>query len=130
MSHNNKDDPFSKLREHQDHQYNPGYWVNRLPFGFPPKRTKGFWILSLIDAFFLIPAFFLMLWLYLTEWTTTLLIPLIILGVGAVLAYLRADSLKPPEPYEIEEMPSSIDYEMAKKKERKKKYPKRQKNYH
>jgi hypothetical protein len=40
MGKNNDDDALEKLREWQEHQYNPGYWINRFPFGFPPKNKK------------------------------------------------------------------------------------------
>ena len=35
-----------------EHQYNPGYWVNRLPPGFPPKKERRLWLLYLFRFVF------------------------------------------------------------------------------
>ncbi len=123
-----KQDPISELNEWQEHQYNPGYWINRPPF-FPPKRTKGWWILSLIDVFLVVPAFFIIAGIYFfVEQNKLFLVPLVILGLFSILLLRRALIFKPykpgtPHQAEIEEI------NRKNKKERKKKQPKRRKDY-
>ena len=43
-------DPIEELNEWQQHAYNPGYWLKRGPPFFPPKPSRGMWILSWINA--------------------------------------------------------------------------------
>lgn len=89
---------FSQFNEWQDHQYNPGYWINRFTPYFPPRRSKGFWIIALIDFFVIVPTFFVMSFIYLfVEQTNQLLGGTILLGVFSIIVILRAINLKPPE---------------------------------
>lgn len=59
-----KRDPIADLEEWQEHQYNPGYWINRIPPWIPTRRTIGFWLLSLIDVLIIKPTFLFIIWIY------------------------------------------------------------------
>ena len=119
--------------------YNPGYWVNRIPFGFPPKPSRGFYILAIIDVVLMIPAFILLLWLYVSEPKPTLLFMVISYGAFAMLALLRLRRLrptrKPPtltDGQPVQE-PASNDQEAIYRdapRNKKRKLPKRRKDYH
>jgi len=95
MSRKHEPDAIERLKEWQDHAYNPGYWVNRFPLGFPPKPSRGFWILALIDVFVCVPMFVALLLRYLSQPDSLLLIPVIFTGGMAVLATLRLPRLRP-----------------------------------
>jgi len=123
----NKDE-MDKFQEWQDHQYNPYYWVNKFSPFFPPKRTLGFWILSLIDVFLIIPAFFAFCWLYFSEGNNEYLPIVVSFGVISVVVTLRAIRLMPDfhkrkSQVEVEEM------NHLQNREKKKKLPKRRKDY-
>ena len=84
------------LNEWQEHQYNPGYWVNRLPAGFPPKRSKGWFIIGLIQAILIVPAFIILLVDYtFNNRPSNYLVATIILGVFSILIVLYAFSQRP-----------------------------------
>ncbi len=121
-------DPISELNEWQEHQYNSGYWVNRFSPFFPPKRSKGFWIIALIDLFVIVPTFFFMSFVYIfVEPTSQLLVGTIVLGVFSIIIILRAINLKPPSRQKHQQELDEI--QRKENKERKKKLPKRPKNY-
>jgi hypothetical protein len=88
-------DEMDKIQEWQQHQHNPYYWVNKFSPLFPPRRTVGFWILSLIDVLLIVPAFLAFCWLYFSERTTAHLGLVIIFGAFTVLVTLRAIRLRP-----------------------------------
>jgi hypothetical protein len=124
----NDDDAFYKLREWQEHQYDPAYWVNHLPPGFPPKRTRGLWFLALIFVFLFISTFFLMLWLYLSERDPYLIRPLIIFGLLSLLSLWVAKRFKPSKVKQTD-LPGIEDSRNLGKRHNKKKYPKRRKDF-
>ncbi|MBK9928105.1 MAG: hypothetical protein IPP66_22775 [Anaerolineales bacterium] len=121
-----QNDDLDKMKEWQDHQYNPGYWVNKFSPGFPPKRSKGFWLFSLIDVFVFVPVFIFSLFVYFIEGNSGYLYLVGIFGAFSILAILRARRFKPlpktKNQIEIEEL-------RREKKEEKKKRPKRRKDY-
>jgi len=125
----NKDiSEIDNLAEWRDHQLNPGYWVNRIPPWLPRRKTIGFWILSLIDFFLIIPAFLFAVWRYLVE-SNPSYVPLVwILGIGSVFATVRAyymkPDLNPPQP-----QPEVDEQNHQKNKKRKRNLPKRRKDY-
>jgi hypothetical protein len=137
MSRKHQPDPIDRLKEWQDHAYNPGYWINRFPLGFPPKPSRGFWILALIDVFICIPVFVALLLLYLSEHDSMLVIPLILFGGFAVLATLRLPRLRPPRTGRegsTDGSPEDPDNESDRGRgqhhvRKKKKLPKRRKDY-
>jgi hypothetical protein len=114
------------LEEWREHQLNPGYWVNKIP-PFLPKRTKGFWILSLIDFFLIIPAFLFSLWMYLSEGSQVYVPLLWILGIGSVVVTLRTINLKPEPPKGKTQI--EIEEENRQRKKELKKLPKVRKDY-
>ena len=122
-----ENDELVKLKEWQDHQYNPGYWVNKFSPQFPHKRTIGFWILILIDVVLIIPAFIFSLIVYFIEVNEVYLIPIGILGVSSILVSLRAIRLK-PEP-KLEKSQVEIEELRRKRKKENKKLPNRRKDY-
>jgi len=114
------------LEEWREHQLNPGYWINKIP-PFLPKRSKGFWIISLIDFFLLVPAFLFSLWMYLSENDKSLIPLVLISGVGSVIATLRAMRLKPESPKGKSQL--EIEEENRQRKKDRKKLPKVRKDY-
>jgi hypothetical protein len=114
------------LEEWREHQLNPGYWVNKLP-PFLPKRTKGFWILSLIDFFLIVPAFLFSLWMYLAEGRQTHVPLLWILGIFSVVVTLRAIRLRPEPPKGKTQ--AEIEEENRERKKERRKLPKVRKDY-
>jgi len=121
-------DPISKFNEWQEHQYNSGYWVNRFPPFFPPKRTKGYWIFGLIELFLLLPPFFLASYAYIfVEKNPNYLLLIGLLGVSNVMVAMRAIKLRPLKHKVTQDEQDEI--RKKENKERKKKLPKRPKNY-
>jgi len=119
-------DGLDKIKEWQDHQYNSGYWVNKFSPEFPPKRSKGFWLLSLIDVFVFIPVVIFSLIVYFIEGNNVYLYLAGLFGVFSFLATLRAIRLKPLPKTKSQ---LEIDKLRREKKEEKKKRPKRRKDY-
>jgi hypothetical protein len=121
-------DEMDKIQEWQDHQYNPFYWVNKFSPLFPPKRTLSFWILSLIELFLSILAFLMFCWIYFVGGYNEFLPIVVIFGALSVVMTLRAIRLKPnfnrgKSQAQIEEL------NRIQKQEKKKKLPKRRKDY-
>jgi hypothetical protein len=114
------------LEEWREHQLNPGYWVNKLP-PFLTKRSKGFWIISLIDFFLIVPAFLFTLWMDLSDGNHIYDPLLWILGIASIVATLRAIRLKPDAPKGKSQI--EIDNENRRRKKEKKKMPKVRKDY-
>ncbi len=54
-----------QFNEWQEHQYNSGYWINRFGPFFPPKRSKGPWLLGIIGLSMAILAVLVVASLYL-----------------------------------------------------------------
>ena len=129
MSSKNDDDPFYRLQELQEHQYNPGYWAERHPLGFPLKRSRGLWFLSVIEIFLYIPTFFLTLWFFISKRDDYLIAPLFVFGVFGILAFLRARRFKPARLKETES-PAADDTRNPSRKHQKKQRPKRRKDFH
>jgi hypothetical protein len=90
-----KDDPIADLREWGEHQYNPGYWINRFSPFFPPKRTKHYWFLAIIDVVFIIPFTLALLVLYINKHDPDLLIPLLLCLFLSVVSTLQLIRLRP-----------------------------------
>lgn len=121
-------DELDEIKEGQDNQHNTGYWywVNNFSSRYPPKRSKGIWFLRLIDVFFIVPTFILSLVAYFIDRKNGDLVSIGLFGVASVLAILRALRFQP-----LPETKSQIEIEELRreKKEKKKKFPKRRKDY-
>lgn len=118
-----------KIKEWQEHQYNPLYWVDRFSPLFPPKRTLGGWITSLIGLFLNLPAFVAFCWSYFADKNSASLPWMLIFGALSVIMVLLAIRLKPvlrqgKSQTEVEEM------NRFQNQEKKKKLPNRRKDYH
>jgi len=117
-----------QIQEWQDHQYNPIYWVNRFSPLFPPKRTRGFWVTSLIGLFLTLPAFLAFCWSYFADRNSGSLPIMLIFGALSLIMILltirlRPDFHKGKRPTEVEEQ------KRVQSREKKKKLPKRRKDY-
>jgi len=122
-------DEIDKLIEWQEHQNNPGYWLTHLTFFEPPKPSRGFFIVGMIDVILLVPTFIFALVVFILTRSREILFLLIGLGVFSVLAVLRAIRLRPPEKVEMSQ--SELDaIRRAEKKEKKAKHNNKPKNYH
>lgn len=119
-------DEMEKIQEWQEHQYNPLYWVNRFSPLFPPKRTRGSWITSLIGLFLNLPAFLAFCWSYFVESNSTALPFVLIFGALCVVMVFLAIRLKP----DFNQGKSQTEVKKRTRiKNRKKKFPKRRKDY-
>ena len=121
-------DEMDKIQEWQEHQYNPFYWVNKVSPLFPPKRTRGFWIISLLDLLLILPAFVTFCWVYVTERNSEYLPFVLVLGVLSIILTLRAIRLRPGF-NQGKSQPEIEELNHIQKKEKKKKLPKRRKDY-
>jgi hypothetical protein len=121
-------DEMDKIQEWQEHQYNPFYWVNKFSPLFPPKRTLGFWIISLLDLFLILPAFTTFCWMYFTERNSEYLPFVLILGVLSVILTLRAIRLR-PDFHKGKSQTEMEELNRIQNQEKKKKLPKRRNDY-
>ncbi len=121
-------DEISKMEEWQEHQYSPLYWVDKFSPLFPPKRTRCFWITSLIGLFLNLPAFMAFCWSYFADRNSESLLWMLIFGSLSVIMTLLAIRLRPdfnPGKRQIE-----VDEQNhIKNQEKKKKLPRRRKDY-
>jgi hypothetical protein len=120
------DDPISRLREWEDHMWNPGYWVNRFSPFFPPKPSKGFWILALIDAFVIVPTTIVLTYFYFIEGDRYFVLPLLFMIALAIVAVLREYRLRPNR---SDLSQQELERRSREEKREKKKLPKRRKDY-
>ena len=120
-------DEIDKIEEWQEHQYNPLYWVNRFSPFFPPKRTRGGWITSLIGLFLNLPAFLAFCWSYFVESNSTALPFVLIFGALSVIMVLLAIRLKPD--FNQGKSQTEVEERSRIKTRKKKKLPKRRKDY-
>jgi hypothetical protein len=117
-----------KIEEWQEHQYSPLYWVDKLSPLFPPRRTRGFWITSLIGLFLNLPVFLVFFWSYFADGNRDALPFVLIFGALSVILTLLAIRLRP----DFNQKKSQTEVEKlnhAKNQEKKKKLPKRRKDY-
>jgi len=125
----NRDD-IDDLNEWQEHQYNPGYWINRLPAGFPLKRSWGLFIIGLIQAILFLPAFIFMLIDYIsTTRPWNYLVATIILGVFSILIVLWTISVMPLKRDNVRTQAEMDEIRRKENQEKKKDLPKRRKDY-
>jgi hypothetical protein len=121
-------DEMDKIQEWQEHQYNPFYWTNRFSPLFPPKRTLGFWIASLLGLFLSLPAFLAFGWSYFAERNSESLLFALIFGALSLVMTLLSIRLRP----DFRKKKSQVEAKeltRTKRQKKKKKFPKRRKDY-
>jgi hypothetical protein len=125
MRDNNEMD---KIQEWQEHQYNPFYWVNRISPLFPPKKTLGSWITNLLGLFLSLPAFLAFGWSYFAERNIESLLLALIFGTLSLVMTLLTIRLRPGFNKKKSQIEAK-ELNRSKKQKRKKKLPKRRKDY-
>ena len=88
-------DEMDQIQEWQEHQYSPLYWVDKFSPLFPPRRTRGFWITSLIGLFLFLPAFLAFCWSYFSDSNSGSLPFVLIFGALSVIMVLLTIRLRP-----------------------------------
>jgi hypothetical protein len=121
-------DELDKIQEWQEHQYSPFYWVNRFSPLFPPKRTLGFWITSLIGLFLFLPGFLAFGWSYFAERNSEALPFVLIFGALSLVMILLSIRLR-PDFNKKKSQAEAQEMNRIKKQKKKKKHPKRRKDY-
>lgn len=121
-------DEIDKIHEWQEHQHSPLYWVDKFSPLFPPKRTRGFWITSLIGLFLFLPGFLAFCWSYFADGNSESLPLMLIFGALSLIMILltirlRPDFQKGKRQTEVE------DLNRIQKQEKQKKHPRRRKDY-
>ena len=119
-------DEIEKIQEWQEHQHSPLYWVDKFSPLFPPKRTRGFWITSLIGLVLTLPAFVAFGWSYFAEGNSESLPFMLIFGALSLIMALLAIQYRPDsrkDQIQIEAI------NRTQNTEKKKKHPKRRKDY-
>jgi len=120
-------DEIDKIEEWQEHQYNPLYWVDRFSPLFPPKRTRGSWITSLIGLFLNLPAFAAFGWSYFADRNSASLPWMLVFGALSIVLTLLAIRLRPDSHQEKNQ--TKVEDRSHVRKQKKKKLPKRRKDY-
>ena len=121
-------DDLEKIREWQEHQHSPLYWVDKFSPLFPPKRTRGFWITSLIGLFLFLPGFVAFCWSYFADGNSGSLALMLIFGALSFIMILLAIRLRPD--FHKEKRQTEVEEQKrVQSQEKKKKLPKRRKDY-
>jgi hypothetical protein len=119
-------DEMDQIQEWQEHQYSPLYWVDKFSPLFPPKRTRGFWITSLIGLFLFLPAFLGFCWSYFADRNSGSLSFVLIFGGLSIVMILLAFRLRP----DFHKTKSKVEkQELHRIQNHQKKLPKRRKDY-
>jgi len=121
-------DEMEKFHEWQEHQHSPLYWVDKFSPLFPPKRTRGFWITSLIGLFLFLPGFLAFCWSYFADGNSGSLPLMLIFGALSLIMILLAIRLKPHSNQE-KRQPEMDERKLIPHQGKKKKLPKRRKDY-
>lgn len=125
-----KRDDIADLNEWQEHQYNTGYWINKLQPGFPPKRSKGYFIFGLIHVIFFAPAFtFMLIDITFNSRPSNHLIATIILGAFSLLMVAFTIRMRPLKRDKVRTQAELDEIRRKENKEKKKDLPKRRKDY-
>ena len=117
-----------KIQEWQEHQYNLFYWINKYSPLFPPQRTRGYWITSLIGLFLNLPAFAAFCWSYFVDRNSESLAWMLTFGALSVIMTLLVIRLK-PDFNQGKSQPEMEKQNLVHHQEKKKKLPKRRKDY-
>jgi hypothetical protein len=122
-------DEMEKFHEWQEHQHSPLYWVDKFSPLFPPKRTRGFWITSLIGLFLFLPGFLAFCWSYFADGNRESLPLMLIFGALSLIMILLAIRLR-PDFHKGKRQTEVEEQKRVQSQEKKKKLPKRRKDYH
>ena len=121
-------DEMEKIREWQEHQHSPLYWVDKLSPLFPPRRTRGFWITSWIGLFLFLPGFLAFCWSYFAERNSGSLPLMLICGALSLIMILLTIRLRPD--FHQEKRQAEVEEQKrVQNQEKKKKLPRRRKDY-
>ena len=121
-------DEIDQIQEWQEHQYSPFYWVDKFSPLFPPKRARGFWMTSLIGLFLFLPAFLAFCWSYFAEGNSGSLPFVLIFGALSLIMILLAIRLR-PDFHKGKRQTEVEEQKRVQSQEKKKKLPKRRKDY-
>lgn len=122
-------DEIDQIEEWQEHQYSPLYWVDKFSPLFPPKRTRGYWITSLIGLFLSLPPFVAFCWSFFVERNGESLPFMLIFGALSVIMTLLAIRLRPVS-HKVKSQTEKQELNRIPHQQKKKKLPKRRKDYH
>jgi hypothetical protein len=118
-----------KIQEWQEHQHSPLYWVDKFSPLFPARRTRGAWITSLIGLFLTFPAFLAFCWSYFADSNSGSLPLMLIFGALSIIMILLTIRLR-PDFHERRPQMQADGQKQIQSQEKKKKLPKRRKDYH
>lgn len=121
-------DEMEKIREWQEHQHSPLYWVDKFSPLFPPKRTRGYWITSLIGLFLFLPGFLAFCWSYFADGNSGSLALMLIFGALSLIMILLAIRLR-PDFHGGKSQVEKQELNRIQHQQKKKKLPKRRKDY-
>ncbi|MGZ9164387.1 MAG: hypothetical protein ACXW4U_04345 [Anaerolineales bacterium] len=121
-------DEIEKIQEWQEHQHSPLYWVDKFSPLFPPKRTRGFWITSLIGLFLILPGFLAFCWSYFADGNSESLPLMLIFGALSLIMILLTIRLR-PDFHKGKRQTQIEEIHHIQNEEKKKKLPKRRKDY-
>ena len=121
-------DEMNKMEEWQEHQYSPLYWVDKFSPLFPPKRTRGAWITSLIGLLVNLPAFVAFCWSYFADKNSASLAWMLVFGGLSLVMTLLAIRLR-PQSNQAKSQAEVAKQNHIKYQDKKKKLPKRRKDY-
>jgi hypothetical protein len=122
-------DEIEKIREWQEHQHSPLYWVDKFSPLFPPKRTRAAWITSLIGLFLFVPGFLAFCWSYFADRNSESLPLMLISGALSLIMLLLTIRLR-PDFHQGKRQTQIQKVHQIRNEEKKKKHPKRRKDYH
>ena len=121
-------DEIEKIQEWQEHQHSPLYWVDKFSPLFPPKRTRGAWITSLLGLFLILPGFLAFCWSYFADRNSGSLPLMLIFGVLSLIMILLAIRLR-PDLHKGKHQTEAKEQMRVQTRDKKKKLPKRRKDY-
>jgi len=121
-------DEMDQIEEWQEHQHSPLYWVDKFSPLFPPKRTRGFWVTSLIGLFIFLPAFLAFCWSYFADGNSESLPLVLIFGALSLIMILLAIRLR-PDFHKGKRQTEVEEQKRVQSQEKKEKLPKRRKDY-
>jgi hypothetical protein len=117
-----------KIQEWQEHQHSPLYWVDKFSPLFPPRRTRGSWITSLIGLLLFLPAFLAFCWSYFADGNSGSLPLMLIFGALSLIMILLTIRLRPDADQAKRQMEVE-EQRRVQRQSKKKKLPKRRKDY-
>lgn len=121
-------DEIEQIQEWQEHQYSPLYWVDKFSPLFPPRRTRGAWFTSLIGLLLTLPAFLAFCWSYFADGNPESLPLMLIFGALSLIMILLTIQLRPD--FHKRKRQTAVEAQkQVQSQEKKKKLPRRRKDY-